>query len=108
VYLKLYQQRYPRRPPVKVLTFSDVRKNFKAVLDAVVDDAEECVIPRTGGQAVVIVSLDEWNSLKETMHVLGTRDNARRLLDSVDAAERGDLHQHLPPEQDAQQAQDVA
>jgi antitoxin YefM len=43
-----------------VLTISDVRKNFAAVVDAVIDDAEECVIPRGGGKAVVIVSFDEW------------------------------------------------
>jgi antitoxin YefM len=74
---------------MKVMTISDVRKNFADVVDSVIDDAEECVIPRSGGKAVVIVSLDEWNSLKETMHVLGTRDNARRLFDSIDELEGG-------------------
>jgi antitoxin YefM len=44
---------------MKVLTINDVRKNLAAVVDAVIDDAEECVIPRGGGQAVVIVSLDQ-------------------------------------------------
>lgn len=79
---------------MKVLTISDVRKNFAAVVDAVIDDAEECVIPRQGGKAVVIVSLDEWNSMKETLHVLGTRENTRRLLDSIDALEagKGEVH----------------
>ena len=43
---------------MRVLTISDVRKNIAAVVDAVIEDAEECVIPRGGGKAVVIVSLD--------------------------------------------------
>lgn len=93
---------------MKVLTITDVRKNLATVIDSVIDDAEECIIPRSGGKAVVIVSLDEWNSLKETMHVLGTRENIRRLLDSIEAAERGDLVPHSTPELDDQKVQDVA
>lgn len=84
---------------MKVLTISDVRKNFAAVVDSVIDDCEECVIPRNGGKAVVMVSLDEWNSMKETLHVMGTRDNTRRLLDSMDAmdAGKGEMHDVTVP-----------
>jgi antitoxin YefM len=81
---------------MKVLTISDVRKSFAAVVDSVIDDAEECVIPRGGGQAVVIVSLDEWNSMKETLHALGTRTNARRLLDGLDQLDAGLGIEHEP------------
>ncbi len=48
-----------------VVTFSDARKNFKAVLDRVVDDADITVITRQGGKPVVLMSLDEWNSIQE-------------------------------------------
>jgi antitoxin YefM len=78
---------------MKVLTISDVRKNFAAVVDAVIDDAEECVIPRGGGKAVVIVSLDEWNAINETLHVLGSSSNARRLLESIGQADAGLLEE---------------
>ncbi|WP_306211944.1 type II toxin-antitoxin system Phd/YefM family antitoxin [Actinoplanes sp. RD1] len=74
---------------MKVLTISDLRKNLAAVVDAVIDDAEECVVPRSGGKAVVIVSLDEWNSMRETLHVLGSPSNARRLLESIAQLEAG-------------------
>ena len=79
---------------MKVLTISDVRKNIAAVVDSVIDDAEECVIPRGGGKAVVIVSLDEWNAMKETLHVLGSASNARRLLESIAQADAGLLEEH--------------
>lgn len=79
---------------MRVLTISDVRKNFAAVVDTVIDDAEECVIPRGGGKAVVIVSLDEWNAMKETLHVLGSASNARRLLESIAQADAGLLAEH--------------
>lgn len=79
---------------MKVLTITDVRKNLAAVVDSVIDDAEECVIPRGGGKAVVMVSLDEWNSMKETLHVLGDATNARRLLESIAQADAGLLEEH--------------
>jgi antitoxin YefM len=78
---------------MKVLTISDVRKNLAAVVDSVIDDAEECVIPRGGGKAVVIVSLDEWNAMNETLHVLGSASNARRLLESIAQADAGLLEE---------------
>ncbi|WP_250001181.1 type II toxin-antitoxin system Phd/YefM family antitoxin [Actinoplanes sp. M2I2] len=81
---------------MKVYTISDVRKNFAAVVDAVIDDAEECVIPRGGGKAVVMVSLDEWNAMKETLHVMGSPADARRLLESIAQADAG-LLQERPP-----------
>ena len=79
---------------MKVLTITDVRKNFAAVVDSVIDDAEECVIPRGGGKAVVMVSLDEWNAMSETLHVLGSASNARRLLESIAQADAGLLTEH--------------
>jgi antitoxin YefM len=95
---------------MKVLTITDVRKNFAAVVDSVIDDAEECVIPRGGGKAVVMVSLDEWNAMNETLHVLGTAGNARRLLESIAQADAGLLEERpiadpatpaVPPAQEA-------
>lgn len=86
---------------MKVFTITDVRKNFAAVVDSVIDDAEECVIPRGGGKAVVIVSLDEWNAMTETLHVLGSAANARRLLESIAQADAGLLEEHPLAEPEA-------
>jgi antitoxin YefM len=90
----MYNRHQSQGTAMKVLTISDVRKNFAAVVDAVIDDAEECVIPRGGGKAVVIVSLDEWNAMNETLHVLGSESNARRLLESIAQADAGLLEEH--------------
>lgn len=79
------------------MTTRDVRANFAAVLNAVIDDQEELVIPRDGGSAVVIVDLDTWNGMKETMHVLGDRTQTRRLMDSVEALENGEGVEHELP-----------
>lgn len=88
---------------MKVLSFTEARRNFAKVLDAVIDDAEETIIPRPNGQAVVLVSLSEWNSLTETLHVMGTAENARRLLASMAQLDAGlgEEHELIDPDQPA-------
>jgi antitoxin YefM len=56
------------------------------VLDAVVNDREEVVITRAGHEPVVIVSLDDFESLRETAYLMRSPANARRLLDAYGAA----------------------
>ncbi|MBB4754826.1 type II toxin-antitoxin system Phd/YefM family antitoxin [Actinoplanes lobatus] len=87
------------------MTVSEVRKNFAAVLDAVIDDAEETVIPRGGGRAVVIVSLNEWNAMRETLHLLNNLGNARRLLESIAQAEAGLSHERQLVDPDTLEAE---
>ncbi|TFC48948.1 type II toxin-antitoxin system prevent-host-death family antitoxin [Cryobacterium sp. TMT1-21] len=58
-------------------------------LSAVVDNREEIVITRAGHEPVVIVSLDEYESLKETAYLLRNPANARRLLGSIERLESG-------------------
>ncbi|MFI5932520.1 type II toxin-antitoxin system Phd/YefM family antitoxin [Actinoplanes sp. NPDC051494] len=75
---------------MKVVSFTEARQNFARTLDAVVDDAEETVIHRSGHDAVVIISLAEWNSIKETEHLLSNPANAARLRKSLEQARRDD------------------
>ena len=58
-------------------------------LNSVVDDREEVIITRAGHDPVVIVSLDDYESLKETAYLLRSPENARRLLASIDRLEAG-------------------
>ena len=74
---------------MRTLSFSESRQNYAATLDQVVDDREPVVITRTGHESVVIVSLAEWNALQETLHLLRSPANARRLLDSIEELESG-------------------
>ncbi|MGX6450912.1 type II toxin-antitoxin system Phd/YefM family antitoxin [Brevibacterium paucivorans] len=75
---------------MKAMSYTESRANFAKVLDAVVNDREETIITRAGHEPVVIVSLTEYESLRETAHLLGTPANARRLLDSVERLEERD------------------
>jgi antitoxin YefM len=79
---------------MEVLSYSEARKNLKSLMDKVVADHSEAIITRRNGEAVVMVSLSEWNSILETEHLLRSPENARRLRESIAQAERGELVEH--------------
>lgn len=72
-----------------VVTYSDARANLKDVMDRVVDDRTQIVITRKKAEAVVMVSLADWNAMEETMHLLSTPANAARLHESIRQLDRG-------------------
>jgi antitoxin YefM len=74
---------------VRTMTYTESRARYAETLDAVVNDREEVVITRAGHEPVVIVSLDDYQSLKETAYLLRSPENARRLLASIDRLESG-------------------
>jgi antitoxin YefM len=71
------------------MTYSQSRARYAETLSAVADDREEVVITRAGHEPVVIVSLDDYQSLKETAYLLRSPENARRLLAAIDRLENG-------------------
>ncbi|WP_237222522.1 type II toxin-antitoxin system Phd/YefM family antitoxin [Rothia nasimurium] len=74
---------------MKTMTYTESRANYAQVLDIAVEDLEEVVITRAGREPAVILSLAEYESLKETAHLLRSPANARKLLDSIDELESG-------------------
>lgn len=74
---------------MKTMTYTESRANYAQVLDIAVEDLEEVVITRAGREPAVILSLAEYESLKETAHLLHSPANTRRLLDSIDELEAG-------------------
>lgn len=75
---------------MKTMTYSESRAKYAETLNSVVDDREEVVVTRAGHDPVVIVSLDDYESLKETAYLLRSPENARRLLASIDRLEQGE------------------
>jgi antitoxin YefM len=80
---------------MKTLSYTDSRARYAEVLDSVIDDREEVVITRSGHQPVVIVSLEDYEALKETAYLMRSPANARRLLDAMERLEagRGEPHE---------------
>ncbi|MGH4022253.1 MAG: type II toxin-antitoxin system Phd/YefM family antitoxin [Pseudonocardiaceae bacterium] len=71
------------------MTYSESRAKYAETLNAVVEDREEVIITRAGHDPVVMVALDDYESLKATAYLLKSPENARRLLASIDRLEHG-------------------
>ena len=76
---------------MKVINFSEARGRLKAVLDGVVDDADYTVITRRDAEDAVVMSLEHFNSLMETVHLLRSPANAAHLERSISQYQRGEL-----------------
>ena len=71
------------------ITYSTARANLADTMDRVCEDHEPILIPRTGAQAVVMMSLEDFKALEETSYLLRSPKNARRLLESIASLESG-------------------
>lgn len=76
---------------MKVITFTEARNKLKNVLDRVVDDADYTVITRRDADDAVVMSLDYFNSLLETVHLLKSPANAAHLELSITQYRRGQV-----------------
>ena len=63
--------------------YSEFRGDLKRFLDSVELNNETLIIKRSKGKGTVMISLDEYNSLMETVHLLSSKANADRLYESI-------------------------
>jgi antitoxin YefM len=75
------------------ITYSVARANLAATMDRVCEDHEPIIISRSGQQAVVMLSLDDYNAMEETAYLLRSPRNVRRLVDAIAELEAGKGHE---------------
>ncbi|MBW4536146.1 MAG: type II toxin-antitoxin system prevent-host-death family antitoxin [Pleurocapsa minor HA4230-MV1] len=76
---------------MKIVTFTEARNKLKKILDRVIEDADYTVITRRNADDVVVMSLDYFNSLLETVHLLKSPANAAHLIRSIAQYEQGQV-----------------
>ena len=74
--------------------FTEFRTELKKYLDQVENNQETLVIKRKSGKGTVLISLDEYNSIMETVHLLSSKANADRLYESIQQMKAGEKVNH--------------
>jgi antitoxin YefM len=74
--------------------YSEFRNELKYYLDNVEFNNETLIIKRGSGKGTVLISLDEYNSIMETLHLLSSKKNAKRLFESIEQMKTGKRAQH--------------
>jgi antitoxin YefM len=70
--------------------YTEFRNGLKKYLDEVEMNNETLIIKRATGKGTVVISLEEYNSIMETMHLLGSKKNAERLYESIAQMQAGE------------------
>ncbi|PTQ06504.1 type II toxin-antitoxin system Phd/YefM family antitoxin [Vibrio sp. ZF 223] len=68
---------------MNIVSFTEARNSLKSVLDRVVDDSDVTVITRRDSEDAVVMSLDHFNSMQETLYLMSSPKNAERLAESI-------------------------
>jgi antitoxin YefM len=76
---------------MRVVSFSEARNSLKTVLDHVVEDADYTIITRRDAEDAVVMSLEYFNSLLETVYLLKSPANAAHLERSIAQFKQGKL-----------------
>lgn len=79
--------RYPVH--MNAITYTAARENLASTMDRVCIDRDPVIITRNRDQAVVMISLEDYEALEETAYLLRSPANAKRLIASIEAAEQG-------------------
>lgn len=76
---------------MNAITYTAARENLASTMDQVCLDRDPVIITRKRDQAVVMISLEDYEALEETAYLLRSPANAKRLIASIEAAEQGNV-----------------
>ena len=76
------------------ITYTEARQNLAETMNRVCDHHEPVIITRQKSPSVVLMSLEDYNAIMETAHLLRSPANAARLRDALQAAESGEFAPH--------------
>jgi len=77
---------------MEAVSYSDLRKNLKSYLDHVYQDHDPLIVTRKNNENVVMISMEEYNSLIETNYLMANEANAKHLMKSMNQVKTRRLH----------------
>jgi len=79
---------------MEVVNYTEFRKNLTKSLNKVNNDAEIVVVSRSKGKNVVVMALEEYNAIQETLHVVKSVSNRNRLDKAIEEMDKGQFEIH--------------
>jgi antitoxin YefM len=76
---------------LNTVSYSELRQNLAKYMDLTVSSRDEVMVTRQGAESVVMMSVHEYESMVETMHLLSSPANAKELLESLAQADAGEF-----------------
>ncbi len=77
---------------MEIITYTEVRNNFKHTIEKVCADHAPVFITRKNGESVVMMSLEDYNSWEETLYLVRSKVNKKRLIEALEDIEQ-DIYQ---------------
>jgi antitoxin YefM len=70
-------------------SYTEARANFAKLMDKVIDDADIVIIERRGHERVAMISAEQLERMQETLYVLNSPENARRIREGIEEGKQG-------------------
>ena len=83
---------------MKIANYTELRNNLKVYLDSVIDDNEPLIVNRSGNNGVVIISLDDYNAIKETEYIMSSPETMAAIRKGEDELKQGEVYIQNPDE----------
>ncbi len=77
-----------------IVSYTQARNNLKNLLDRVAQDSDIAIINRRDGEDAVVMSLEYYNAIEETLHLLKSPANLRHLEKSIAQYRAGEVQEH--------------
>jgi len=77
---------------MRTANYTELRNNLKGYLDSVIDNSETLIVNRSGNNGVVIISLEEYNSIKETEYIMSSPETMAAIRKAEEQFKNGEVY----------------